>query len=165
MLHLTGYEEFTMDQLKKFRQVGSKTPGHPESAYVKGGIEVTTGPLGQGIANAVGLAIAQANYAATYNKPDFPIFTNHTYVFCGDGCLQEGVSGEASSVAGHLGLKNLILFYDDNHITIDGETELSFTEDVAKRYEAYGWHVITIKEGNTDLSAIDAAVAEAKKAR
>jgi transketolase len=163
MLHLTGYDEFTLDELKKFRQVGSKTPGHPESDFIHGGIEVTTGPLGQGISNAVGLAIASAHYSATFNKPGFPLIDNYTFVFCGDGCLQEGISSEAASLAGHLGLGRLIVFYDDNKITIDGETELSFTEDVNKRFESYGWHVQTVKDGDHDLAAISAAVEEAKK--
>lgn len=132
MLHLTGYDEFTLDELKRFRQIGSKyvlylfisnlfrTPGHPENSIVKGGIEVSTGPLGQGISNAVGLAVAEAHLAAVFNKPGFNIVDNYTFVFCGDGCLQEGVSSEAGSLAGHLGLGKLIVLYDDNHITIDG---------------------------------------------
>lgn len=165
MLHLSGYEEFTMEELKRFRQVGSKTPGHPENVLTNGGIEVTTGPLGQGLriqfyhfwykstgfANAVGLAICQAHLAAVFNKEGFPLITNHTYVFCGDGCLQEGVSAEAASLAGHLGLNKLIVFYDDNKITIDGETELAFTEDVALRFKAYGWHTITVEKGSSLL--------------
>jgi len=163
MLHLAGYEEWTMDELKRFRQLDSKTPGHPENHIVHGGIEVTTGPLGQGLANAVGLAIAEANYAAVYNKPDFELFNNYTYVFTGDGCLQEGVSSEACSLAGHLGLKRLIVLYDDNHITIDGETDLSFTEDVIKRYESYGWNTIVVKDGDHDLKGIEAAIAQAQK--
>jgi len=163
MLHLTGYEEFTMDELKRFRQLDSKTPGHPENHIVKWGIEVTTGPLGQGLSNAVGLAIAEAHYAAIYNKPEFELFSNYTYVFCGDGCLQEGVTSEACSLAGHLGLKKLILFYDDNKITIDGETELSFTEDVNKRFESYGWNTITVKDGDHDLKSIEEAIAQAYK--
>ncbi|CCK68384.1 transketolase TKL1 KNAG_0A07310 [Huiozyma naganishii CBS 8797] len=160
MLHLTGYD-FSIEDLKNFRQLDSRTPGHPERELP--GVEVTTGPLGQGICNAVGLAIAQANFAATYNKPGFEISDNYTYSFCGDGCLQEGVSSEASSLAGHLKLGNLILIYDDNRITIDGKTSLSFTEDVAKRYEAYGWEVITVENGNEDLAGIAAAIAKAKQ--
>lgn len=163
LLHLTGFEEFTMDQLQHFRQLNHKTPGHPENCIVNGGIEVTTGPLGQGIANAVGLAIAQKHLAAVFNKPGYEVFNNHTYVFCGDGCLQEGVSGEASSLAGHLGLGNLILLYDDNHISIDGDTELSFTEDVTKRYESYGWHTQIVADGDNDLAAISKAIEEAQK--
>jgi len=160
LLHLFGYE-LSIDDLKNFRQLGSKTPGHPESETP--GIEVTTGPLGQGISNAVGLAIAQKNFAARYNKPDFPISDSYIYSILGDGCLQEGVSSEASSLAGHLKLNNLIAFYDDNHITIDGNTNVSFTEDVNKRYEAYGWNVIWVKNGNTDVEAISKALEDAKK--
>jgi len=163
LLHLSGFKEYSMEQLQKFRQVGSKCPGHPENILVDGGIEVTTGPLGQGIGNAVGLAIAEAHLAASFNKPDFEIFNNFTYVFCGDGCLQEGVSCEASSVAGHLGLGKLILFYDDNHITIDGETDLSFSEDVLKRYESYGWHTQFVADGDNDIAAIAAALEAAQK--
>mgnify|MGYP003365604217 FL=1 len=127
------------------------------------GVEVTTGPLGQGISNAVGLAIAQANLAATYNKPGFTLSDNYTYVFLGDGCLEEGISSEASSLAGHLKLGNLICIYDDNKITIDGKTAVSFDEDVAKRYEAYGWEVLHVENGNEDLNAIAQAIAQAKK--
>jgi len=163
MLHLTGYKEFSMDELKRFRQVDSKTPGHPESHLVHGGIEVTTGPLGQGVSNAVGLAIAEAHLAATFNKPGYDLINNYTYVFVGDGCLQEGISAEAASLAGHLGLGKLIVFYDDNNVTIDGFTELSFTEDVGKRFEAYGWHVSSVHDGNHDLGAIEKAIEEAKK--
>jgi len=163
MLHLSGYDEFTIDQLKKFRQVDSKTPGHPENHIVHGGIEVSTGPLGQGISNAVGLAIAEAHIAATFNKPEFKLFDNFTYVLCGDGCLQEGVSSEASSLAGHLGLGKLIVFYDDNLITIDGHTDLAFTEDVLKRYEAYGWHVQAVADGNHDFQALATALENAQK--
>ncbi|KAF7542748.1 hypothetical protein G7Z17_g11308 [Cylindrodendrum hubeiense] len=160
LLHLFGYD-LSIDDLKSFRTVGSKTPGHPE-AHDTPGIEVTTGPLGQGICNAVGLAIAQAHTAATFNKPGFDIVNNHTYAFLGDGCLMEGVSGEASSIAGHLQLGNLIAVWDDNHISIDGNTNVAFTEDVAKRYEAYGWHVVTVEDGDNDLAAIEAAIKEAK---
>jgi len=162
MLHLTGYPEFPLDQLKRFRQVGSKTPGHPE-AHFADGIEVTTGPLGQGFSNAVGLAIAESHLAAVFNKPDFPIVDNYTYVFCGDGCLQEGITSEAASLAGHLGLGKLVVIYDDNHITIDGNTSLSFTEDVAKRFEAYGWHVQVVLKGDTDIDAFAHALEETKK--
>lgn len=140
----------------------SITPGHPE-AHDTPGIEVTTGPLGQGICNAVGLAMAQAHTAATFNKPGFNVVDNHTYCFLGDGCLMEGVSSEASSLAGHLQLGNLICIWDDNHISIDGNTNCAFTEDVAKRYEAYGWHVVTVEDGNDDLGGIEAAINEAKK--
>jgi len=133
MLHLTGYSVMTLEDLKSFRMLKSKTPGHPEASSWNrnhDGIEVTTGPLGQGLSSAVGLAISQAHLAANYNKEGFPLFDNYTYVFCGDGCLQEGITSEASSLAGHLGLGKLIVVYDDNKITIDGETHLSFTEDV-----------------------------------
>ncbi|KAH7149657.1 Transketolase, thiamine diphosphate binding domain-containing protein [Dactylonectria estremocensis] len=160
LLHLFGYD-LSIDDLKGFRTVGSKTPGHPE-AHDTPGIEVTTGPLGQGICNAVGLAIAQAHTAATFNKPGFDLVNNHTYCFLGDGCLMEGVSGEASSLAGHLQLGNLIAVWDDNQISIDGSTSVAFTEDVAKRYEAYGWHVVTVEDGDNDLAAIEAAIEEAK---
>ncbi|KAF9205746.1 Transketolase [Podila verticillata] len=151
-----------MDDLKNFRQLGSNTPGHPES-HMTVGIEVTTGPLGQGFANAVGLAIGEAHMAATFNKPGFELFNNYTFMITGDGCLQEGVASEAASLAGHLQLGKLIALYDDNHITIDGDTEVSFTEDVVKRFEAYGWHVIVVKDGNNDLEAMAKAIEEAKK--
>ncbi|KAH8699920.1 transketolase [Ilyonectria robusta] len=160
LLHLFGYD-LSIDDLKGFRTVGSKTPGHPE-AHDTPGIEVTTGPLGQGICNAVGLAIAQAHTAACFNKPGFELINNYTYCFLGDGCLMEGVSSEASSLAGHLQLGNLIAVWDDNHISIDGNTNVAFTEDVAKRYEAYGWHVVTVEDGDNDLAAIEAAIKEAQ---
>jgi len=160
MLHLTGYEEWTMDVLKTFRQLKSMAAGHPESYFP--GVEVTTGPLGQGIANAVGLAIAEAHLAAKYNREGFNVVDNFTYVFCGDGCLMEGVSAEASSLAGHLGLGKLIILYDSNSITIDGGTDLAFTEDVNKRYEAYGWHVQSVEKGDDDIEAIDEAIKKAK---
>jgi len=161
MLHLTGYD-VSLQDLKDFRQVGSKTPGHPEVG-VTAGVEVSTGPLGQGISNAVGLAISETHLAAKFNKPDFPVVDNFVYVICGDGCLQEGVSSEACSLAGHLGLGKLIVLYDDNLITIDGETDLSFGEDVNARYEAYGWHVQTVASGDsTDVSEMRAAVKAAQ---
>mmetsp|Transcript_26728 Transcript_26728/g.56300 ORF Transcript_26728/g.56300 Transcript_26728/m.56300 type:complete len:716 (+) Transcript_26728:283-2430(+) len=162
MLHLTGYGDCSMEQLKQFRQVGSRTPGHPENFCTKG-VEVCTGPLGQGISNSVGMAIAAKHLAARYNTPDFKIFTNKTYVICGDGCLQEGISGEACSLAGHLGLGDLIVLYDDNNITIDGNTGLAFTEDVNKRYEAYGWHVQTVDDIANGLDDLRKAIDEAKK--
>ena len=161
LLHLTGYDSVTIEDIKQFRQWGSKTPGHPET-FETAGVEVTTGPLGQGIANAVGLAMAEAHLAAKFNKPDCKVVDHCTYVIMGDGCHQEGVSGEAASLAGHLGLGKLIALYDDNHITIDGNTNVSFTEDVLKRYEAYGWHTIHVKDGNTDVAAIARAIEEAK---
>jgi transketolase len=162
MLHLSGYEDCSMEQLKQFRQVGSATPGHPENFCTRG-VEVCTGPLGQGISNAVGMAIASKHLGATYNTSDFNIIDNKTYVICGDGCLQEGISGEASSLAGHLGLGGLIVLYDDNKITIDGNTDLAFTEDVNKRYEAYGWHVQTVSDVANGLGELQKAIEEAKK--
>ena len=161
MLHLTGYD-MSLDELKNFRQWGSKTPGHPEYAPNLG-IEVTTGPLGQGIANAVGMAIAEKYLQTQFNIDGFPIVDYKIYAIAGDGCLQEGVSAEASSLAGHLGLNNLIVIYDDNHITIDGSTDISFTEDVAKRYKAYGWNVIVVDGDGNDVEAIEKAIKKAKK--
>lgn len=140
----------------------NRTPGHPERIDTEG-IEVTTGPLGQGIANAVGLAIGEAHLAATYNRPDFEIFNNQTYVILGDGCLQEGVASEAASIAGHLKLGKLIAIYDDNHITIDGDTAVSFTEDVVKRFESYDWHTIVVDDGDSDFASIEKAITEAQK--
>jgi transketolase len=160
LLHLCGYD-LPLEELKKFRQWGSKTAGHPEYGHTAG-VEATTGPLGQGISNAVGMAIAQKYLAARYNKDNHKIFDYHIYTICGDGCLQEGVSGEASSLAGHLGLNNLIVIYDDNHITIDGETSLSFTEKVANRYRAYNWNVIEIGGDGHDIAALDKALEFAK---
>mmetsp|Transcript_22597 Transcript_22597/g.31593 ORF Transcript_22597/g.31593 Transcript_22597/m.31593 type:complete len:627 (-) Transcript_22597:518-2398(-) len=161
MLHLTGYEGMQMRDLHKLRQFLSYTPGHPES-HATPGIEVSTGPLGQGICNAVGMAIAEANLAATYNKPNFPVFDNYTYVFCGDGCMMEGLTSEASSLAGHLGLGKLIVFYDDNNISIGGNTDVTFTEDTTKRYEGYGWQVLDLKNAVQDVDSIRAAITLAK---
>lgn len=161
LLYLTGFDSVTIEDIKQFRQWGSKTPGHPENFETQG-VEVTTGPLGQGIANAVGLAIAEAHLAAKFNKPDAKIVDHYTYAIVGDGCNMEGVSGEAASFAGHLGLGKLIALYDDNHISIDGSTDVAFTEDVSKRFEAYGWHVQHVEDGNTDLEAIGKAIAAAK---
>ncbi|NEN95969.1 MAG: transketolase [Moorea sp. SIO1F2] len=161
LLYLTGYDGVTIDDLQQFRQWESVTPGHPEN-FETDGVEVTTGPLGQGIANGVGLAMAEAHLAARFNKPDATIVDHYTYVILGDGCNMEGVSGEACSLAGHLGLGKLIALYDDNHISIDGSTDLAFTEDVGKRFEAYGWHVKHVESGNTDLEAINDAIAAAK---
>ncbi len=161
LLYLTGYDSVTIDDIKQFRQWGSKTPGHPEN-FETPGVEVTTGPLGQGVCNGVGLAMAEAHMAATFNKPDATIVDHYTYVILGDGCNMEGVSGEAWSLAGHLGLGKLIALYDDNHISIDGDTAVSFTEDVGMRFEAYGWHVQAIPDGDTNLDAIVAAVEAAK---
>ena len=161
LLHLCGFD-LPLEELKHFRQWGSKTPGHPEYGHTAG-VEVTTGPLGQGISNGVGMAIAQKYLAARYNKDQFNLFDYRIYVIAGDGCLQEGVSGEASSLAGHLGLDNLIVIYDDNHITIDGKTDLSFTEDAAKRYEAYGWNVIVVSGDGQNIADLDQAIEKAKK--
>ncbi len=162
LLHLTGYDAVTLDELKNFRQMGSLTPGHPEYGHTPG-VEVTTGPLGQGISNSVGMCIAQKYLSARYNKDKFNLFDYNVYVICGDGDLEEGVSSEASSLAGHLGLDNLIVIYDDNSITIDGKTELSFTEDVAARYEAYGWNVVEVKSDGNDMKKLEKAINNAKK--
>jgi len=161
LLHLTGYDSVSIEDIKQFRQWGSKTPGHPET-FETPGVEVTTGPLGAGISNAVGLAIAESHLAAKFNKPDAQVVDHYTYVIMGDGCNQEGVASEACSLAGHLKLGKLIALYDDNHITIDGRTDVSFTEDVLKRYEAYGWHVQHVADGNTDVNAIAKAIEAAK---
>jgi transketolase len=158
-LFLSGYK-LTIDDLKSFRQWHSKTPGHPESGETDG-VEVTTGPLGQGFGMAVGMAMAERHLAAVYNKPGFDIVDHHTYVLCGDGDLMEGISHEAASLAGTLALGKLIVLYDDNLISLDGPTELSFTEDVLKRFEAYHWHVQIVGDGN-DLKAIEAAIEGAK---
>ena len=161
LLYLTGYDSVSIEDIKQFRQWESKTPGHPEN-FMTPGVEVTTGPLGQGIANGVGLAIAEAHLAAKFNKPESKIVDHYTYVIVGDGCNMEGISGEACSFAGHLGLGKLIALYDDNHISIDGSTDVAFTEDVSKRFEAYGWHVQHVEDGNTDLEAIAKAIEAAK---
>ncbi len=161
LLYLAGYDSVSIEDIKQFRQWGSKTPGHPEN-FVTSGVEVTTGPLGQGIANGVGLALAEAHLAAKFNKPDATLVDHYTYVIVGDGCNMEGISGEACSFAGHQGLGKLIALYDDNHISIDGSTDVAFTEDVSKRFEAYGWHVLHVEDGNTDLDAIAKAIEEAK---
>ncbi len=158
-LYLTGYN-LTMDDIKNFRQLHSKTPGHPEYGLLDG-IDITTGPLGQGFANGVGFAIAQKHLAARYNKPDFDLFNYHIYAICSDGDLMEGVTAEAASIAGHLKLGNLIYLYDDNNISIEGNTAMTFDEDVAKRFEAYGWHVQSVEDGN-DIEAISRAVENAK---
>ena len=159
LLHLYGYD-LSMDDLKTFRQWGSKTPGHPEN-FVTAGVETTTGPLGQGVANAVGFALAEASLAARYNREGSEIIDHYTYVVAGDGCLQEGISHEACSFAGHNKLGKLIMLYDSNNITIDGPTHISFTEDTRKRFEAYGWQVLEI-DGH-DYDQINSAIAEAKK--
>jgi transketolase len=150
-----------IEDLKQFRQWKSRTPGHPEN-FETPGVEVTTGPLGQGIANAVGLALAETHLAARFNKPDAKIVDHYTYCIVGDGCNMEGISNEAASLAGHWGLGKLIVFYDDNHISIDGNTAIAFTEDVSARFDALGWHTIWVKNGNTDYDSIRAAIEEAK---
>ena len=161
LLHLTGYD-VPLDALKNFRQMDSLTPGHPEYGKTPG-VEVTTGPLGQGFSNAVGICLAQKYLAARYNREGFDdLFDYDTYVISGDGCLQEGITSEASSLAGHLGLDNLIVLYDDNHITIDGNTDLSFTEDTAKRYEAYNWYVQVVPGDGTDVAALEKALENAR---
>src|SRR5579862_7844423 len=159
VLYLTGYG-LTIDDLKQFRQWHSKTPGHPEHGDTVG-VETTTGPLGQGVANAVGFAVAEAHLAAEFNRPGQTIVDHHTYFIAGDGCMMEGISHEAASFAGHFKLGKLIGFYDDNHITIDGQTELTYSDDAAQRYEAYGWHVQRVADVN-DLDAVDAAIVQAK---
>ena len=168
VLHLTGtravnadYERLgepsvTLDDIQRFRQWGSKAPGHPEYRLVSG-VETTTGPLGQGIATSVGMAIAERWLADKYNRPGFEIFDYHTYAVCGDGCLMEGVSAEAASLAGHLGLDHLCWIFDNNHITIEGSTDLTFTEDVAARFVAYGWNVLRVTDAN-DINAIEGAL-------
>jgi transketolase len=159
LLHLTGYD-LPIEELRKFRQLHSKTPGHPEHG-VTPGVETTTGPLGQGIANAVGMALAEKLLAAEFNRPGHAIVDHHTYVFLGDGCLMEGISHEACSLAGTLGLGKLIAFYDDNGISIDGKVTGWFTDDTPKRFEAYGWHVVPAVDGH-DFAAIEAALKKAQ---
>lgn len=151
LIHLAGFD-LPLDELRRFRQLGSKTPGHPEHGLTPG-VETTTGPLGQGLATAVGMAISERLLAARFNRPGFPIFDHHVWVFASDGDLMEGVASEAASLAGHLGLHKLVVVWDDNRITIDGSTELAFTEDVGARFVAYGWEVLEIEDGN-DLEAI-----------
>lgn len=159
LLHLAGYQ-VTIDDLKNFRQWESKTPGHPEFHHTDG-VEATSGPLGQGISTSVGMAMAEAHLAATYNRDSFNVIDHYTYALCGDGDLMEGVSGEASSMAGHMKLGKLIVLYDSNDISLDGPTSKAFTENVGARYEAYGWQHILVKDGN-DLEAISKAIDEAK---
>lgn len=160
LLHLTGYA-LPIEELKRFRQMGSMTPGHPEYGYAPG-VETTTGPLGQGLANAVGMAIAERALAGQFNKPGHTVVDHHTYVFLGDGCLMEGISHEACSLAGHLGLGKLIGFYDDNGISIDGEVHGWFTDDTPRRFESYGWHVIARVDGH-DAQAVKEALEVARK--
>ena len=159
LLHLFGYG-LTVEDIKNFRQVGSLTPGHPEYHHTKG-VEITTGPLGQGICNAVGMAMAETHLAEKFNKENYSVVDHYTYAIVGDGCLMEGISGEASSLAGTLGLGKLVVLYDSNNISIEGSTDIAFREDVAKRYEAYGWQVLKVADGN-DIDAIESAIEEAK---
>lgn len=159
LLHLFGYG-LTIDDLKNFRQLDSLTPGHPEYGHTKG-VEITTGPLGQGLANAVGMAMAEAYLANRFNRPGYPVVDHYTYVLSGDGCMMEGVASEAASLAGTLGLGKLIVLYDSNSITIEGSTDIAFREDVRKRFEAYGWHTLKVEDG-TSIDDIDAAIKAAK---
>ena len=162
VLYLTGYE-LTLDDIKQFRQWESKTPGHPEFGYTPG-VETTTGPLGQGVGNSVGMAIAEAQLAAIFNRPGHDVINHHTYFIASDGDMMEGISHEASSYAGHLKLGKLIGFYDDNHITIEGDTDLTFSDDTAKRFDGYGWHIQRVEDAN-DLDLIDKAIVAAKEVR
>src|SRR6187549_550699 len=159
LLHLTGYD-LPLGELERFRQWDSKTPGHPEYGLTPG-VEITTGPLGQGFANGVGMAMGAAHLAARFNKADASIIDHFVYAIVSDGDLMEGVASEAASLAGHLKLGKLIYLYDDNRVTIEGFTDLAFSEDVPKRFQAYGWHTTTVEDGN-DLEAIDAAIREAQ---
>ena len=160
LLHLFGYGDLSIDDIKNFRQLGSKTPGHPEYGHTVG-VEATTGPLGQGMAMAVGMVMAEAHLAAVFNKDGYNVVDHYTYVLGGDGCMMEGISSEAFSLAGTLGLSKLIVLYDSNNISIEGSTDIAFTEDVMKRFEAFGFQTIEVKDGN-DLAAIGAAIEEAK---
>jgi transketolase len=159
LLHLTGYD-LPLDELKNFRQWGSKTPGHPENVLTPG-VEITTGPLGQGFANGVGMAMGAMHLAARFNRPEFPVIDHYIYSIVSDGDLMEGVASEAASLAGHLRLGKLIYLYDDNHVTIEGFTSLAFSENVPRRFESYGWHIITVEDGN-DLEAIADAIRAAQ---
>ncbi|MGH7458818.1 MAG: transketolase [Longimicrobiaceae bacterium] len=160
LLHLSGYD-LSLEDLKEFRQWGSKTPGHPEYGLTPG-VETTTGPLGQGFANGVGMALAERHLAAVYNRPDHQVIDHRVYAICSDGDLMEGVASEAASLAGHLRLGQLIYFWDDNRVTIDGSTDLAFTEDPLRRFEAYGWHTRYVGNGN-DLETLDAAICQAQE--
>ena len=160
LLHLSGYK-LTIEDIKNFRQLHSLTPGHPE-CDITPGVETTTGPLGQGLANAVGMAIAEKSLSNEFNKPGLELINHHTYVFAGDGCLMEGISHEACSLAGTLGLSKLILIYDMNNISIDGNTALAFTENIKKRFESYGWNVIDKVDGH-DFKSIEKSISQAKK--
>src|SRR5690349_6626570 len=159
LLHLTGYD-LSLDEIKNFRQWGSKTPGHPENLLTPG-VEITTGPLGQGFANGVGMAIGAAHLGARFNRDGFPLIDHHVYAIVSDGDLMEGVASEAASLAGHLKLGKLIYLYDDNHVTIEGFTDLAFSENVPMRFEAYGWHTLTVSDGN-NLEEIEAAIHTAR---
>ena len=159
LLHLTGYD-LTLDDLKSFRQWGSRTPGHPEFRHTPG-VEATTGPLGQGSANAIGMAMAERALAHRFNRPGHEIVNHRTFALVSDGDLMEGISGEAASLAGHLGLSKLIYLYDSNNVSLDGPTSMTFTEDVGKRYEAYGWNVLRVARGDTDLDEIERAIVSA----
>ena len=162
LLHLSGFEDVTLDEIKHFRQWGSKTPGHPEFGHTRG-VDATSGPLGQGLATAVGMAQAERFLAAKYNRDGYPIFDHYTYVIAGDGDFMEGVSGEASSYAGKQKLDKLIVLYDSNNICLDGETNDAFTENIRERYEAYGWHTDLVEDG-ADIASINVAIEKAKKA-
>ncbi|MGA2410439.1 MAG: thiamine pyrophosphate-dependent enzyme [Candidatus Binataceae bacterium] len=155
LLYLTGYD-LTLDDIEHFRQLGSKTPGHPEAHHTVG-VETTTGPLGQGIGNGIGMAIAAKHMAAHFERGNSNLFEPRVFAICGDGDMMEGISSEAASIAGHLGLGNIVYLYDDNHITIDGHTEIAFTEDVVKRFDAYGWHTQVVEDAN-DLAAVAKAI-------
>ncbi len=159
MLHLTGYD-LPLDELKRFRQMGSRTPGHPEFGMTPG-VEATTGPLGQGFTNAVGMAIAERRLAAEFNRPGFDIVDHWTYTLCSDGDLQEGITAEAASLAGHLKLGKLIALYDDNDVQLDGPTSMAWSEDVLQRFDAYGWHTQRVEDGE-DAAAIEAAIQAAR---
>src|SRR5687767_8207397 len=159
LLYLTGYD-LTLDDIRQFRQWGSRTPGHPEYGFTPG-VETTTGPLGQGVGNAVGMAVAEAHLAAVFNRDGHRILDHHTYFVASDGDIMEGISHEAASFAGHFKLAKLIGFYDDNRITIDGSTELTYSDDAAMRFESYGWHVQRVQDVN-DLDALDKAIDAAK---
>src|SRR5438445_994418 len=159
LLHLTGYD-LPLAEIKNFRKWGSKTRGHPENVLTPG-VEITTGPLGQGFANGVRMAIGMAHLASRFNKPDFSLIDHYIYAIVSDGDLMEGVASEAASLAGHLKLGKLIYLYDDNHVTIEGFTDLAFSEEVPKRFESYGWHTSTVEDGN-DLAAIEAAIRDAQ---
>src|SRR6476660_2068388 len=159
LLYLTGYD-LSLDEIKNFRQGGSKTPGHPENVLTPG-VEITTGPLGQGFANGVGMAMGAAHLASRFNQKDFELIDHYIYAIVSDGDLMEGVASEAASLAGHQRLGKLIYLYDDNRVTIEGFTDLAFSESVPKRFEAYGWHTSTVEDGN-DTAAIEAAIRDAQ---